>query len=438
MKLESTARNLPPCPLPPKKPKAPAPKEVLPKPEDLEEVVLELGPEAPTMRFEKKPAAKPKGPGVVELAPEELIEVREPGELQESDTVEAFEIKGFKNLKVAATLEVKESRKGDPRDRNQDNIIADPETGLIGVFDGVGGEAHGTLASRSAERAILDNFEKTLKEARTISGAEIQRQIVEAQLLKLINRDLSYLAEARKQLTEMIEHAMSIDPALGKKSFALLESFKRAHENVIETKGAATACVGLVHEARDGSRWAVIANVGDSAAYLRHQDGKISPLTQEDSFFNLLNASGALTPEVLAEMKANPRELIFVPVSLDVWKNRGGSEEEYKKIKGRLPVSYFDLKRTVTAALGGRTAKPDASLTIHPLKAGEELIFATDGLSDKFEDPETDEISLSTLARAAQGKTLTQQLDNLRRAAKAENKTLKKDDDIAIVAARVL
>ncbi|MCR4311402.1 MAG: hypothetical protein NUV54_02445, partial [Candidatus Taylorbacteria bacterium] len=77
---------------------------------------------------------------IMELAEDDLLETREPGELQEPDVVEAFEIKGFPGLEVVATLEAKNARKKDKemgkQNRNQDNIIADPETGLLGVLDG--------------------------------------------------------------------------------------------------------------------------------------------------------------------------------------------------------------------------------------------------------------------------------------------------------------
>jgi len=404
----------------------PAPKPEKPtRPIELSEADIELveEPEEITGVFKKPTEAE-------ELSEADIIEEREPGELQESDVIGAFEVNGFKGLKVTATLEKKDERKGNAEDRNQDNIIADPETGLVGVLDGLGGEGAGDLASKSAEGAIPEQYKTALERAKKMNGAEIQTSLVERQLKRLNVSDPAKSMEIRKGLTMMVEDAMSKDPAMGRKALALLESVSATNAYVKETGGKTTACVGFVHETPSGERYAVVANIGDSAAYKQRANGEMVPLTQEDSLLNILNQSGALAPELYAKMKAAPDEKFPIPVTREVIRAMGGGEKEYEDMKGKeLPISYKKLKASMAASLGAENA--EAALSIRQLKKGEKLLLGTDGLVDKFEDPTTEETDLALLAKES-----TKGLDGLRKAAK-ERTTYKKDDDIALVEVRV-
>jgi len=383
-------------------------------PEDLEEVVDEEA---------------------MELSPDELIEVREPGELQEPDVVEAFEVEGFKGLDVAVTLEAKNERKKNPENRNQDNIIADPETGLLGVLDGLGGETHGDLASKTAEEKMPGHFAETMKKLAKEDPSAIGDRLVEQQLAHLGITDIGLQTAARKQLTDMVENAMTKDPEMGRKALALIEAMKATSADVAETKGKTTATVGFVHETPDGSRWAVVANIGDSGAFKRRENGEMVPLTKEDSLYNAMVNSGAVTPEILDEMKYNPDKAVSVPVSLDQFKTLGGDEPTYKKLKGTMPISYKKMKAVMITALGQKNVEP--SLAIRKLEPGDELVLATDGVIDKFENQLSEETELDELASAlSMGTNMTDRLNAFRRISK-ERTTYKKDDDIAIVSARV-
>jgi serine/threonine protein phosphatase PrpC len=400
----------------------PAPKPEKPtKPIELSEEDIELveEPEEITGVFKKQPAE------AEELSEADIIEEREPGELQESDVIGAFEVNGFKGLKVTATLEKKDERKGNAEDRNQDNIIADPETGLVGVLDGLGGEGAGDLASKSAEGAIPAQYKTALERTKAMNGADVQTSIVERQLKRLNVSDPAKSMEIRKGLTTMVEDAMSKDPALGRKALALLESVNAANAYVKETGGKTTACVGFVHETPSGERYAVVANIGDSAAYKQRANGEMVPLTQEDSLLNVLNQSGAIAPDLYAKMKAAPDQKFPIPVPLETFRALGAGEKEYEAMEGKIPLSYKKLKASMAASLGAESS--EATLSIRQIKKGEKVYFGTDGLVDKFEDPTTEETDLALLAKeSAKG------LDGLRKAAK-ERKTYKTDDDIALV-----
>jgi len=106
-----------------------------------------------------------------------------------------------------------------------------------------------------------------------------------------------------------------------------------------------------------------------------------------------------------------------------------------KRIK-QFPANYKLLKRAMISSLGGSVSNADPALNIRRLEPGDELIIASDGLTDKYEraDGETD---LEALGNEFKGDAVTEDLDRVRKAAKAKESAAKKDDDIAIVTARV-
>lgn len=379
--------------------------------------------------------AEDEGEEAEEIGMEEMIEVREPGELQEADVIKSFEIKGFKGLDVHATLEKKNVRKegANPEDRakegirNQDNIVTDAETGLIGVMDGLGGEGQGDLASLAVEKALPHELANALEKVRSMSGRDVQNMLVDRMLNKIGD------PSKRVEVTNDVETALQADPRIGKKGLALLAALHEINNQVKETKGKTTFTGGFIHETPDGSHWAVIANVGDGAAFLQKKDGTMEPLTQEDSLFNALSNAGKLDPELLQKMKANPDQKMPLPISIEVVRAVGGSEKDFEALQQKgvkeLPMSYKKLKGTMVAALGSESAAP--SLVFRKLEPGESVIFGTDGLVDKFEDPTTEETNLTEMAKFA-----SQDIDKLREEAKRRT-TYKKDDDIAIISVRV-
>lgn len=372
---------------------------------------------------------------------EELTDVeweREPGELQESDAVEAFDIHGFQGLEVAATLEKKEERKGDPNNKNEDNIIADPKTGLIGVLDGLGGEGKGDLASKSAEQVIPEAYERNIA-ALPKDLATIQQRLVEQQLKKANPGTPEQATQLRAQLTEMVETMLGKDPAMGRKALALVEAIRETNMAVRETGGKTTASVGFIHRAPDGSRWAVVTSIGDSPVFKRRKNGELIQVTREDSVLNSLRSSGVLSEEMVHRMKLAPETKERIPLTREVVQAMGGGEKEYAALQARgtreIPMSYKDLKRAMTASLGATEAEPN--LSVRRLDEGDELVFATDGLTDKYETASGD-TDLGSIAKEFTGASVKDDLDRVRKAAKGKISSAKADDDISIVTARVV
>lgn len=377
-----------------------------------------------------------EGEEFVDLTAEAVSEEREPGELQEKDVIDAFEINGFKGLQVAATLEKYKKNQG-TAERNQDNILADPKTGLLGVMDGLG-STQGDLASKSAERAIPEHYQNALKEAPK-DASEIVNRIVEQQLNKIASEDPKRKTEQRIQLTQMVEGMLTKDPNMGRKAYALIEGLKRTNASVKETGAQTTACIGFVHAAPDGTKWAVIGSVGDSIAFKRRKNGELIQLNKEDSLLNNLVDKGIVSPEQLKAMQSNPKEKNQFKTTLDIVKAMGGGEAQYQAMLSRgmntLDLSYRDLKRAMLSALGSEVFEP--TLTIRRLDPGDELLFATDGLTDKYET-DSGEVDLKAIAAEFEsGKSLKENINQVRTAAKFIESAAKADDDIALVSARV-
>lgn len=388
------------------------------------------------MDMEHNPFLDEPLPPTVRVPPTERPEKRSTprrrpeGAYQKDDIADAREIFGFPDLDVALTLE-KKSRHGRPDPFNQDNVLADPHTGLLGVFDGVGGSANGASASRAAERSIIEHYETDMRKADDLEPRVLKRML-QAELDQRA-RDRSFRAdEPRERVRERMDAAedfastiFDIDPAMGRKAWALVDAFRMSNADVNIANGETTACVGFIHTTPDGRRFAVVANLGDSGALIRHADGTMEQITEEDSLVNRFLDAGSLSLEELYAMKRDP-------------------EKQFPTEYG--PKSYFELGAAIATALGSDRYVPP-SLSLRTLEPGEELIFCTDGVIDKFEkmvDASTDQddfgreqTDFDAFSRAtSKGDNFVERIDHLRITA-SMLQAYKLVDDIAIVAARI-
>lgn len=387
-------------------------------------------------------------PSPVFLKPEDLIPDRAPGELQADDEVPAEHMPGFDQAEVYFTLEKKKLSKF-LKKNNQDNILVDPETGLMGVMDGLGGMGNGDLASLVCEQVMPEEFAKALQGVRQLEPKDVAEQLLAAQGEKL--RSLPDEGRRRQEAEKMIKAIMRVDPELAVESLALIRALQAANGAIKDAGGMTTACLGLIHKARNGKRYAIVANIGDSAAYIRRADGRVERLTHEDSVYDSLMRYGikidGLDIKDYIELHSDPLSgkiaqnlNIPIPITPESCLAVGFGPGEYeKRMKNGETVfnwGFADIKTYVTSTLGGKIP-PMPSLEIVEMKPGEELLFCTDGLVDKFEDPQSGETDLTELGLdLAVGNTPEERLDNLR-AMTRQRRTYKHDDDIAIVMARV-
>jgi serine/threonine protein phosphatase PrpC len=387
-------------------------------------------------------------PPPTNLIPENLIPNRKPGEFQEADIVAAEKMPGFEQAEVLFTLEKKKEAKYFKK-KNQDNILVDPETGLLGVMDGLGGMGNGDIASMIAEQVLPEEYAQALTQVTAYRRERLKKLLLQSQTDKI--RGLPDEERRLKKAERMVDMVIRTDPGLAKKALALILALRKTNGAVADAGGMTTACVGLIHRVANGKRYAIIANIGDSAAYIRRADGRLERLTHEDSAYESLMRHGILIDglplkdyidlhrDPLTD-KIDPRLNIPIPLTPESCRALGYGPDEYGTQKNlghtHINLKYADLMVTVLDSLGG-TVPPIPSLEIVGIQEGDELIFCTDGLVDKYENPRTGETDLEELGLdMTVGNTPEERLDNLRTLTK-QRRTYKLDDDIAIVMARV-
>jgi serine/threonine protein phosphatase PrpC len=148
--------------------------------------------------------------------------------------------------------------RGRVRQQNEDNWFADAHQGIFIVSDGMGGHAAGELASKAVVEVLPKILHQHLKEIQRFDDPEMTKRV-----LKMLS-DLS--------------------------AYVLQESRKYEHLSGM----GATAVLALIQEAQ-----ALIAHLGDSRAYLFHQN-KLTQLTTDHSLVQLLLDAGEITPEEAA------------------------------------------------------------------------------------------------------------------------------------------
>ena len=188
------------------------------------------------------------------------------------------------------------------RDHNEDSLVVTPP--LFVVADGMGGHAAGEVASEIATTVLAEKAPKT-------PDAEALGRAVEDANLEII----------------------------------------AAAEDGRGREGMGTTCTAaILQEER-----LVIAQVGDSRAYLLHQ-GKLQQLTRDHSLVAMMVEAGQLTPE---EARIHPRRSV------------------------------------ITRALGtDPSTKPD--LYEIDVEAGDRLLLCSDGLYGMVEDPDIQAIMTRT------------------------------------------
>lgn len=292
------------------------------------------------------------------------------------------------NLGIEVTMG-KSLEKRPGAERGEDAFLVDKETGLTGVFDGLGGEGSGADASVKAAtmapqiyRAILGKIEGDLGQS-LIEIADDQAKLEHPSQRETVARD--FLKEWRGH-----------DPAVQREIIALYRTFLKLSEAVRETGGKTTATLGKTVELPDGRRFEVVANVGDSGATLFGADGLMEEITEEDSALDYMLAAGVLTPEQ-------------------------ARDPEHKV--GKMTVR--ELKRTMYQALG---KKPDPEeplvprLAVRELHPGDSVLYSTDGIRDVIAD-EDGEFDAVRAHKSVEEGGLGQLVDEAMRGAKKDECT---------------
>lgn len=357
-----------------------------------------------------------------------------PGELQFRNVVEGFELMGFdKDLEIAGTLEKKESRKGDPKDLNQDTLIADPilgGEGFLAVADELGSsEERG--ASTRLEAKLPSVLRRSLLEARSLTPEKLMRDLVDFELAKHPFSDEAALAARMQKL-------VAGDLRMAQKAWALLHGITTINKEIQETKSTTTFTGGFLHKRADGTWWGVLGSVGDSSATKIDIDGKAIPLFREDSLLEALIESKYFKPGQLEEMRRDPNKLFDLEVTASLLMAMGADRAKAEAMiaAATRPIikklSFNNIKSSMTAALGGD--RPYASLSIVQFETGSKLLLETDGTKDMMERKGTDQTDYELVGRSfTSDEALAAQVDKYRALANERGKngaaSNKKSDD---------
>lgn len=213
-------------------------------------------------------------------------------------------------------------------ERNEDASFATKE--YFGVFDGMGGENAGNIASMIAAETIKIELDNISPETSLEDKISIMKQAFEAAHQAII---------------------------------------QNAKQNPEYQGMGTTATIAIRHEGPEGSKL-IIGQIGDSRAY-RIEDGQAKLETKDDSLVNYLVESGILNNDQDLEQK--------IP---DQIKNNPQIIKTFKKP----PETLADIRRGVTQALGKLEINP--TITILDAKPGSRFIITSDGVHDHLSDSE--------------------------------------------------
>lgn len=357
---------------------------------------------------------------------------------QELDIIPGREVLGFRDVEVAYTLQKSKSSMG-TNERNEDAALADPDTGLVGVFDGLGSVKNSYLASSGTARELPNMYEIGLHQEALKEDTEVLRALTNRIRIRA-GMDVMQIPFTRQEEisklnaeTESVIRYLESDVTLMRRASALLGALDQANAKIHEESTATTACVGFIYKTFEGKHLVVTANVGDSGAMAIAPNGNVRSLTREDSSLSELMRRGHVTRETLLQMKRQPSKPFPIPSV-----NADGTP-------GVAMKQYYDIATLTMRALG-HTADVSPSLSISLLEPGEEVVFATDGLIDMYEkkpDARTtpDNVLETFVDTAALADaylfedTLAKRVDSLRVDA-SMHESYKSEDDIAIVAVK--
>lgn len=271
--------------------------------------------------------------------------------------------------------------------RNEDSFLIEQQTGLMAVFDGVGGSVAGEIASQAAKRATLSGWKSAFK--------QIHKQRNVRRFLKGCDQvDLCTL------LQHLIEHAD--------------ETIHTEGVRVAGTDDLATtvAIAALCHHPEKNEFKMVYAHVGDSRVYLLKEGEPLQRMTIDDGLLVKL-----IENEIISEDDARRIDQAIHAEDL--------SDAE---------ISYFRMRGGITQALGAQHS-PEIHIDEIPIAIGDRILLCTDGIHDNLTDLEI-EVILRKAPRNAAARLLVEYALLRSRQERKITIRAKPDDMTAIVLTR--
>ncbi len=271
--------------------------------------------------------------------------------------------------------------------RNEDSDLIEPNSGLVAVFDGVGGSAAGEIASQAAKRATLLGWKGALRQIH--KGRHIQRYLEDCDEV-----DFCTL------LQHLIEHADELIRTDG------------VREAGTDDLATTVAIAALCRNSGKNEYNMVYAHVGDSRVYLLKPNEPLKRLTADDG----------LLGKLVENQIVNEADALRIDQATHV--------DELSEAE----LSYFRLRGGITQALGG-PFPPDIHIDQVPISIGDRVLLCTDGIHDNLTDFEIEAI-LRKAPRNAAARLLVEH--SLLRSREERHITIraKPDDMSAIVITR--
>ena len=223
---------------------------------------------------------------------------------------------------------------GRQRAHNEDNFLVDPQLRLFVVADGMGGHAAGEVASQIAVHHLARALRENLDVVERYRAGKVES-----------------VAEARQELTTLLEHSMQS---------ACAAVFRAAQEDE-KRRGMGTTTVAMLIAGDRG----FIAHVGDSRVYLLRQ-GQVHQITEDHSLVNELVKRGKIRRE---DFDTSP---------------------------------YAKYKNAVTRAVGANESV-EVDTTDLEVLPGDRFLLCSDGLHAYLDDENTAQMmgrpDVSTIAR---------------------------------------
>lgn len=217
------------------------------------------------------------------------------------------------------------------RSESEDYVLVDPDRGLLGIFDSVGGRDKGHLVSHLAGKMIASAWQAL---------PETERQGSPTQL--------------ESSLQALIRQA---DTAIASLVIPL------------EQKRPATTVALGVFSDHDPEASLTIAHVGDSRIYLLRTGYPLQRLTEDNGYFPFAIRRGLLTKEESLRIEQAEHASDLSP-----------SEQ-----------THFARRNEITCAVGW-TDFPHIQTRSLPLRSGDCVVFCTDGIHDNLTDEEIEEV----------------------------------------------
>ncbi|MEO8972688.1 MAG: PP2C family serine/threonine-protein phosphatase [Ktedonobacteraceae bacterium] len=247
-------------------------------------------------------------------------------------------------------------------ERNEDTILIDRRRGLVGVFDGVGGEDAGDVASQLGARVIRRAWKHAL-----------QHQPPDHNIGLLMLRDDLDIQALLHQVLDEAQTAISDEGERRAKAAATTDE----HASYPET----TAVVAMLcqpsnqPDQRPEKKGYIMgyAHVGDSRIYLLRPDEPIQRLTRDDGYFTLKIKDHTISEE----------DALCIDQTIDA--------DSLSKTEREI----FDKRNGITQSLGHLNPK-QTSITIHTAQTmifpGDRVLLCSDGIHDNLTDAEIEAI----------------------------------------------